>query len=100
MANESTENLVRLYLSLCAFIGASEGRCAEAARVAGFVEAGLAKSGAEHVLPVRRAIDARLKEMIETQFDTPTLTALLAEGARWNRTEAIAFAGEHLAATG
>ncbi len=98
VANESVENLVRLYLSLWAFIGASEGRCAGAARIAGFVEAGLAKSGAEHVLPVRRAIDERVKEMIEAQLDTPTLTALLAEGAGWSRTEAIAFAREHLAA--
>ena len=97
VAKESVETLVRVCLSLWGFLCAAEGQHEDAARMAGFVEAGLAKSGAEHVLPVRRAIDDRVREMIEKRLDAARLQTLKAEGARWSRTEAVAFAREQSA---
>ena len=83
--------ILRVCLQQWALLRAIEGRCAEAARLLGFVDAGYA-AAKELRQPTEQQIYGRLTALLGAALSAEDIQALTGEGALWIESQAVAFA--------
>jgi len=83
-----------VWLCLClerwAFLAGRAGQYAEAARLLGFVDAGLARSG-EMRAPLSQRVHDETKRLLAAHCAVDDILAWADDGARWSETQAADF---------
>lgn len=88
---DDDSHFLRVCLEHWAILGALEGRHQNAARLAGFTEAALARSG-QFQQGIERKIRDRLKSLLEANLPAAEIEGLAADGSGWTKEQAVSFA--------
>ena len=94
--------ILRVCLQQWALLAAGAGQLADAARLAGFVDAGYERAG-ETREPIERRVRDQLQAELQAGLTASGLAGYIAEGEAWSEAQAAAFAnwlGEALPAEG
>lgn len=91
--------IVRVCLSRWALLGALESRHREAARLAGFLDAGHVAAGETREPTEQRAYD-QLQRTLGLALSAEEIAAEAARGAQWSEAQAIAFSFDRLVGPG
>jgi hypothetical protein len=83
--------ILRVCLQQWALLAASAGRLADAARLAGFVEAGYAQAG-ETREPTEQRVCNDLRVRLQAGLTPASLALHSAEGEAWSESQAASFA--------
>lgn len=89
--------VVRVALQLWALLGALDGQCEAAARLAGFVDASVAASD-EIRQPIDQQIYDRLMSLLALALSDERRRCIVAEGAGWTEQQAVEYVRERLLA--